>query len=76
MPGAVESGLTSLITIGRPQKGLFTGSEGEFVILRKAEEPTKGSEDKDSLNQAETAAQPEPDSDQRQKVDGLPGDTP
>ena len=59
-----------------PEKGLFTGSEGEFVILRKAEEPTKGSEDKDSLNQAETAAQPEPDSDQRQKVDGLPGDTP
>jgi len=28
-----------------PQKGLFTGSEGEFVILRKADEPKTGSED-------------------------------
>ncbi len=28
-----------------PEKGLFTGSEGEFVILRKAEEPQTGSED-------------------------------
>jgi hypothetical protein len=59
-----------------PEKGLFTGSEGEFVILRKAEEPTKGSEDKHNPNEAESAAQPEPDSDQRQKVDGPPGDTP
>ena len=27
-----------------PEKGLFTGSEGEFVIFRKAEEPQKDSE--------------------------------
>ena len=27
-----------------PQKGLCTGSEGEFVIFRKAEEPETGSE--------------------------------
>jgi hypothetical protein len=36
-----------------PQKGLFTGSDGEFVIFRKADEPETGSEvDKSS---AETA---------------------
>ena len=27
-----------------PEKGLFTGSEGEFVIFRKAEEPETGGE--------------------------------
>jgi hypothetical protein len=27
-----------------PQWGLFTGSEGEFVIFRKADEPETGSE--------------------------------
>jgi hypothetical protein len=27
-----------------PEKGLFTGSQGEFVILRKADEPKTGSE--------------------------------
>ncbi len=27
-----------------PQKGLFTGSEGEFVIFRKADEPETGGE--------------------------------
>ena len=27
-----------------PEKGLFTGSEGEFVIYRKADEPEAGSE--------------------------------
>ena len=42
-----------------PQKGLFTGSKGEFVILRKAEEPKKESEDKQSPNEPESAAQPE-----------------
>ncbi len=26
-----------------PEKGLFTGSEGEFVIFRKAVEPESGS---------------------------------
>jgi hypothetical protein len=27
-----------------PEKGLFTGSEGEFVIFRKADEPESGTE--------------------------------
>ena len=27
-----------------PEKGLFTGSEGEFVIYRKADQPESGSE--------------------------------
>ena len=27
-----------------PQKGLFSGSEGEFVIFRKSDEPDSGSE--------------------------------
>ena len=27
-----------------PEKGLFTGSEGEFVIYKKADEPETGSE--------------------------------
>ena len=59
-----------------PQKGLFTGSEGEFVILRKADAPEKDSEDKKSPNEAESAAQPETDSDQSGNVDEPPGDTP
>ena len=41
-----------------PQKGLFTGSEGEFVIFRKAEEPKKESEDKKSSSEADSTAQP------------------
>jgi len=59
-----------------PEKGLFSGSEGEFVILRKAEEPKKESEDKNGPNESESAAQPEPDSDQSGDVDKAPGDTP
>ena len=59
-----------------PEKGLFTGSEGEFVILRKAEEPKKANEDKKSPGEPESAAQPEPESDQRENVDGPPEDTP
>jgi len=59
-----------------PEKGLFTGSEGEFVILRKAEEPKKESEDKKSLSEPDSAAQPEVDSDQKENVDRPPGDTP
>ena len=30
-----------------PQKGLFSGSEGEFVIFRKADEPKNTDETKD-----------------------------
>jgi hypothetical protein len=36
-----------------PEKGLFTGSEGEFVIFRKADEPETGS--KASKRSDETA---------------------
>ena len=59
-----------------PEKGVFTGSQGEFVILRKAEEPTKESEDKKGPGEPESAAQPESDSDQSGDVDGPLGDTP
>jgi hypothetical protein len=59
-----------------PEKGLFTGSEGEFVILRKADEPQKGSEDRKSPSEKESAAQPEVGSDQRGNVDKSSGDTP
>jgi hypothetical protein len=59
-----------------PEKGLFTGSEGEFVILRKAEEPEEDSEDKKSLKETESAAQPEADSEQSGNVEEHPGDTP
>ena len=56
-----------------PEKGLFTGSDGEFVIFRKADGPKKGSEDKKSPNEPESAAQPEADSDQSGNVDEPPG---
>jgi hypothetical protein len=42
------------------EKGLFTGSEGEFAIFRKAEEPKKESEDEQNPNELESTAQPEP----------------
>ncbi|KKK74160.1 hypothetical protein LCGC14_2886550 [marine sediment metagenome] len=59
-----------------PAKGLFTGSEGEFVIMRKAEEPKKESEDKKSPDEPESAAQPEPSRDESGSVDKPPGDNP
>ncbi len=59
-----------------PEKGIFTGSRGEFVILRKADEPKKGSKDKKRPNEARSSAQPEADGDQSGKVDYSPGDTP
>ncbi len=52
-----------------PEKGLFTGSDGEFVIFRKADEPETDSEDKKSPNEPESAAQTEADSDQSGNVD-------
>lgn len=52
-----------------PKKGLFTGSKGEFVILRKADEPNTNNEDKKNPDEAKSAAQPEPASDQREKVE-------
>jgi len=59
-----------------PQKGLFTGSQGEFVIMRKAEEPQKGSEDKQSPNEPENTGQPEPAIDESGSVNKSSGDTP
>ncbi len=50
-----------------PEKGLFTGSEGEFVIFRKADKPEPGSEDKKSPNEPESAAQTEADSQEKEK---------
>lgn len=45
-----------------PEKGLFTGSEGEFVILQKPDQPKEVSEDKKEPKEAESTAQPEDDS--------------
>jgi hypothetical protein len=59
-----------------PEKGLFTGSKGEFVILRKAEETKNGSENTKSPGEPESAVQPEPASDERGNVDRPLGDTP
>ncbi len=41
-----------------PEKGLFTGSDGEFTILRKAEEPEKDREDQKRADEADSASQP------------------
>ena len=59
-----------------PEKGLFTGSEGEFVILRKAEEPQKENEDKQSTGEAENTGQPKVDNDQRETTDPPSAGTP
>ena len=45
-----------------PKKGLFTGSEGEFVFFRKADEPETGSEAGRKLDETEDGEQ--------QKMDG------
>jgi hypothetical protein len=39
-----------------PQKGLFTGSEGEFVIFRRADEQKKDSQDKQSADETQDSA--------------------
>jgi len=49
-----------------PEKGLFTGSKGEFAIFRKAEEPKKESEDKQNPNEPESTPQPEPARDENE----------
>lgn len=59
-----------------PEKGLFTGSQGEFVLMRKAEEPQKGSEDKKSPDEPESTAQLEPAVDESGSVDKSSADTP
>jgi len=40
-----------------PEKGLFTGSEGEFVIFRKAAEPEADSEAGKKLDETEDGEQ-------------------
>jgi len=50
-----------------PEKGLFTGSEGEFVILRKAEEPKTGSEDSKRSGEPVDGEQQETGSEEREK---------
>ena len=59
-----------------PEKGIFTGSEGEFVIFRKADEPKKESEDKKSPGEPESTAQPEAVVDESGSVNKSSGDTP
>ena len=59
-----------------PEKGVFTGSEGEFVILRKAEKPREESEDTKSPSEPESVTQSETGGDESGSVDKPPGDTP
>ena len=59
-----------------PEKGLFTGSQGEFVIYRKAEEPKKESEDNKSPGTTASPAQPEQAAEESGSVDKPAGDTP
>ena len=40
-----------------PEKGLFSGPEGEFVIYRKADEDVTGDEDKAAEKEIEKTAQ-------------------
>ena len=39
-----------------PQKGLFTGSEGEFVIFRRADEQKKDSQDQQRADETRDSA--------------------
>ncbi len=50
-----------------PEKGLFTGSEGEFVIFRKADEPETGSEESKRLDETADGEQQKIDSEEREK---------
>ena len=50
-----------------PQKGLFTGSEGEFVIFRKADEPETGSEAGNKLDETEDGEQQKMDVEEKKK---------
>ena len=49
-----------------PEKGLFTGSEGEFVIFRKADQPETGSETSKKSDQTEDGEQQKTDSEKRE----------
>jgi len=48
-----------------PEKGLFTGSEGEFVIFRKADEPEPGSEASKRSDETADGLQQKMDSEER-----------
>ena len=50
-----------------PEKGLFTGSAGEFVIFRKADEPETGSEAGRKLDKTEDGEQQKMDSEEKKK---------
>ena len=50
-----------------PEKGLFTGSEGEFVILRKADEPETGSEASKRSGETADGEQQKTGSEEREK---------
>ena len=50
-----------------PEKGLFTGSEGEFVIFRKAAEPETGSEESKRLDETADGEQQNTGSQEKQK---------
>lgn len=49
-----------------PEKGLFTGSEGEFVIYRKAEELQKDSETSKKADETADGEQQKLDSEDKQ----------
>ena len=55
-----------------PEKGLFTGSEGEFVILRKAGEPETGSEASKRSGETADGEQQKTGSEEREKKADLP----
>jgi hypothetical protein len=50
-----------------PEKGLFTGSEGEFVIYRKTDEPETDSEAKKISDETADGEQQKMGSDEREK---------
>ena len=49
------------------EKGLFTGSAGEFVIFRKADEPETGSEAGQRSDETEDGEQQKMDSEEKKK---------
>ena len=50
-----------------PESGLFTGSEGEFVIFRKADEPEAGSEASKKSDETADGEQQKTGSEEREK---------
>ena len=50
-----------------PKKGLFTGSQGEFVILRKADDPETDSEARKGSSETADGDQQKTGSEEREK---------